>query len=62
MNSSDFWYAVGDIFTETFKILPVLGDTVNWMFIGFISAALTVWMFMQGKYNSAEMKESGKLK
>lgn len=62
MNSSDFWYAVGDFFTETFKILPVLGDSVNWMFIGLIAMGLTIWMFMQAKYNAKEMKESGKLK
>ncbi|UTW64859.1 hypothetical protein KFE94_09195 [bacterium SCSIO 12643] len=62
MNSSDFWYAVGDFFTETFKILPVLGDFVNWLYISIITIALIVWMFMQQKYNSAEMKESGKLK
>jgi len=62
MNSSDFWYSVGDLFTETFKILPVLGDAVNWLYISIITVALIVWMFMQQKYNSAEMKESGKLK
>ncbi len=62
MNSSDFWYEVGGFFTETFKILPILGDSVNWTFIVFITVALTVWMFMQAKYNSVEMKESGKLK
>jgi hypothetical protein len=62
MNSSDFWYAVGDFFTETFKILPVLGDSVNWLFIGIIATGLTVWLFMQASYNKAEMKESGKLK
>jgi hypothetical protein len=62
MNTSDFWYAVGDFFTETFKILPVLGDSVNWLFISLIATALVVWMSMQKKYNSAEMKESGKLK
>ena len=62
MNSSDFWYAVGDLFTASFKILPVLGDSVNWFFIVFITAVLTAWMFKQAKYNSVEMKESGKLK
>ncbi len=62
MNSSDFWYGVGDFFTETFKILPVLGDLVNWLYISIITIALIVWMFMQQKYNSAEIKESGKLK
>ena len=62
MNSSDFWYAVGDVFTETFKILPLLGDAVNWLFIVLIAIALTVWMFMQAKYNAVEMKESGRLK
>lgn len=62
MNSSDFWYGVGDFFTETFKILPVLGDSVNWLFITVIAVALVVWLFMQQKYNAAEMKESGRLK
>lgn len=62
MNSSDFWYSIGDFFTETFKILPVLGDSVNWLFISIIASGLTIWLFMQAKYNATEMKESGKLK
>ncbi|MFT4754836.1 MAG: hypothetical protein ACI9GM_001099 [Salibacteraceae bacterium] len=62
MNSSDFWYAVGDFFTETFKILPLLGDPVNWVFISLIATGLTIWLFKQAKYNAKEMKENGKLK
>lgn len=62
MNSSDFWYGVGDLFTESFAILRMGGNAVNWLFITIITMALVVWMFMQQKYNSAEVKESGKLK
>lgn len=62
MNSSDFWYSVGDLFIESFALLRLGGDAVNWFFISIITIALVVWMFMQQKYNSAEMKESGKLK
>jgi hypothetical protein len=62
MNSSDFWYAVGDFFTESFAILRMGGNAVNWFFIVAISVALIVWMVMQSRYNAEEMKENGKLK
>ncbi len=62
MNSSDFWYSIGDLFTEAFKILPVIGDAVNWTIITIIASGLLIWMFMQAKYNAVEMKESGELK
>lgn len=62
MNSSDFWYSVGGFFTDSFAILRAGGNTVNWMFIVFISAALLVWLGMQTKYNAEEMKEDGELK
>ncbi len=62
MNSSEFWYGVGDFFTESFAILRLGGNAVNWFFIVIIFLALVVWMVKQSKYNSQEMKESGKLK
>lgn len=62
MNSSDFWYSVGDVFTESFAILRAGGNAVNWIFIVTIFVALVVWMFMQAKYNSKEISESGELK
>ena len=62
MNSSDFWYGVGDIFTETFKLFGENSGLINWIFIVTIAAFLAGWLVMQFKYNSVEMKESGELK
>ena len=62
MSSSSFWYGVGDFFTESFAILRAGGNFVNWIFIIAISLGLLVWMFMQQKYNSEEMKNDGALK
>lgn len=62
MSSSSFWYGVGDMFTESFAILRAGGNFVNWIFIVAIALALVVWMLMQMKYNSEEMKNEGALK
>jgi len=62
MNSSEFWYGVGNFFTDTFGILRAGGNFVNWIFIVIIFVTLLAWLSMQAKYNSAEMKEDGKLK
>jgi len=62
MNSSEFWYSVGDFFTDSFAILRAGGNAVNWMFIVAIGTALLVWLGMQAKYNAKEMSEDGKLK
>lgn len=62
MSSSDFWYGVGDLFTESFAILRAGGNAVNWVFIVAIAIALITWLGIQTKYNATEMKEDGKLK
>ncbi len=30
----DFFNCIADIFQETFKIIPIIGDPLNWFFIG----------------------------
>ena len=62
MNSTEFWTGVGQVFTDSFGILRAGGNFVNWIFIVAIASALLIWLFKQAKYNSTEMKESGKLK
>jgi len=62
MNSTEFWTGVGQFFTDSFAILRAGGNFVNWIFIVAIGSALLIWLFKQAKYNSTEMKESGKLK
>jgi len=62
MNSTEFWTGVGQFFTDSFGILRAGGNYVNWIFIVAIATALLIWLFMQSKYNSVEMKEDGKLK
>tara|TARA_B100000674_G_scaffold123193_1_gene94313 strand:- start:735 stop:875 length:141 start_codon:yes stop_codon:yes gene_type:complete len=30
----DFFNCIADIFQETFKIIPIIGEPLNWVFIG----------------------------
>lgn len=62
MNSTEFWTATGQLFTDSFGILRAGGNYVNWIFIVAIGTALLIWLFKQAKYNAIEMKEDGKLK
>tara|TARA_B100000902_G_scaffold49801_1_gene56573 strand:- start:250 stop:426 length:177 start_codon:yes stop_codon:yes gene_type:complete len=41
---TDFFYFIADIFQVTFKIIPLVGDYINWLYIFIISAFLIVWI------------------
>ena len=58
---TEFFYALGDFFQATFKILPKLGNLPNDIFliVGFI--ALILWLRQMAKYNQ-EAEEKGTLK
>jgi hypothetical protein len=58
---TDIFYALGDFLQETFKILPVLGNLPNVIFIitGFI--LLFYWLREMANYNR-EAEEKGTLK
>lgn len=62
MSSQEVFDFIASIFMATFEVLKAGSDFVNWIFIVIITIALVVWMFMQAKYNAAEMKEQGSLK
>lgn len=58
---TDFIYALGDIFTETFKVLPILGNNLNAILIivGFVM--LFYWLNEMAKHNRKAAK-NGTLK
>lgn len=39
----NFFEALGDFFEWTFQILPILGDSVNYLFMGTITIAAAYW-------------------
>lgn len=57
---TDFIYATGDVLTQSFKILPILGNNFNAILIvvGFIM--LFWWIGQMVKYNK-QAKENGTL-
>jgi len=57
MNFTEFVYAVGDFFQATFKILPILGNKVNVLFIIISLLGIVYWLRKQVKYNK-EAEES----
>lgn len=57
---TEFIYAAGDFFTETFKILPILGNNFNWLIIGVGFIMCGFWISQMVKYNK-EAKEKGTL-
>lgn len=38
------WIAIGDLFTWSFKILPVIGHFVDWIFVAILALVLLFWM------------------
>ena len=57
---NDLIYALGDLFTTTFKILPVLGNLPNILFSVIMAAMALYWLKWQRDL-SAEAKEKGTL-
>lgn len=58
---NDFIYGAGDFFTQTFKILPVLGNNFNTLLIAVGFVLLFYWLNQMAKYNK-KAKEEGTLK
>lgn len=61
MNFTELVYAIGDFFQATFKILPLLGNKVNWLFIIIGFVGMVYWLRKQSKYNK-EAESSNTLK
>ncbi|MBL6667888.1 MAG: hypothetical protein ISP69_04355 [Crocinitomicaceae bacterium] len=51
MNSTDFFFLLGDIFQWTFQIFEFIGNFVNYFFILLIFGGLCYWMTVQKRLN-----------
>tara|TARA_B000000475_G_scaffold117967_1_gene95454 strand:- start:172 stop:351 length:180 start_codon:yes stop_codon:yes gene_type:complete len=39
----DFWIAIGDFFTATFEVMPLIGNKINYLYILIIFLFLVTW-------------------
>ncbi|MCH1480151.1 hypothetical protein OAF64_06865 [Crocinitomicaceae bacterium] len=51
MNSTDFFFLLGDLFQWTFGIFELIGNLFNYFLILVISGGLCYWMNIQRKLN-----------
>ena len=51
MNSTDFFYLLGDLFQWIFGIFELIGNLFNYFLILVISGGLCYWMNIQRKLN-----------
>jgi len=54
---TEFFYALGDFFTETFKILPMLGDWPHRIFTIVGIVLFVYWMIELYKYKKNDILE-----
>lgn len=52
MNSTDFFFLLGDIFQWTFQAFEFIGNLVNYFFILLIFGGLCYWMNIQKRLSS----------
>ncbi|MEX2597243.1 MAG: hypothetical protein WEC59_09985 [Salibacteraceae bacterium] len=57
----EFIEAIGNLFTESFKILEALGNGFNWFIIVIMFVLAVVWIKKMGDFNN-EAKQNGTLK
>ena len=50
---TEVWTSIGDFFTYTFKILPVLGNLPNMVLLGVGFILFFYWMGQMAKHNRA---------
>lgn len=48
----NFFEGLGDLFQWTFKILPTVGDAVNYVFILTIAGGLLYWLRQMAKHKA----------
>jgi|TARA_B100000768_G_scaffold54232_1_gene52730 hypothetical protein len=63
MNSTDFFFLLGDLFQWTFQAFEFIGNFVNYFFILLIFSGLCYWMTVQKRLNKlsnvpVEIKEN----
>jgi len=51
MSWNNFVYALGDFFEWTFGILPILGNSVNYIFLALGFIFFFYWMSQMAKHN-----------
>ena len=39
----NFWIAIGDFFTATFEVMPLIGNKINYLYILIIFLFLVTW-------------------
>ena len=39
----NFWTAIGDFFTATFEVMPLIGNKINYLYIVIIFIFLVTW-------------------
>ncbi len=44
------WYGIGDFFEATFGIIDSIGNSINYLYIGIITAFLVVWVSKMVKH------------
>lgn len=54
---TDLAYKLGDVFTWTFKILEMLGNLPNYLFIGIGFVGFGFWLMKQGQYTARDKRE-----
>jgi hypothetical protein len=52
MNSTDFFWALGDLFQMTFTIFEFIGNKLNYLLIVFGFGGFFYWMNLQRKFNA----------
>ena len=45
-----FWTTLGDLFTATFEILPIIGNTINYIYMVIIFLFLVAWTVIMFKH------------
>lgn len=58
---TEFIEAIGNLFTESFALLRLLGDGFNWLIIVIMFILSVIWIKKMGDYNK-EAERNGTLK
>ena len=56
----NLWTAIGDFFTATFEVMPLIGNKINYLYILIIFLFLVTWTVMMFKHkrNGEEHRSS----
>ncbi len=56
----NLWTAIGDLFTATFEVMPLIGNKINYLYILIIFLFLVTWTVIMFKHkrNGEEHRSS----